>query len=145
MELFERVRYLAEIKGLSLARFGKMLGFPQQTFHKWLSPQTQKHLFDHLPKILELFPDVRPEWLYIGQEPAFHDGTQAENQPTRDEMEELKRENERLKSELAEADRLNRKLTARMLIDGVGDKDNCTVLGTKTIATIPQRRQGKAD
>lgn len=65
----------------------------------------------------------------MGQEPAFRNGTQAEVQPTRDEMEELKRENERLKSELAEADRLNRKLTARLLVEGTTDKGAATAAG----------------
>ena len=39
---------------------------------------------------------------------------------------ELEAEVERLKSELAEADRVNRQLSARLLIDGVGDKNAAT-------------------
>lgn len=115
MELFERMRYLAEIKGLSLAKFAKMLGFSQQTFHRWLTIQTQKHLFDHLPKVLELFPDVRPEWLYMGQEPAFKDGTEAEPGPSKERLAELEAENARLRQELDEERALSRKLTARLL------------------------------
>ncbi len=122
MELFERIRYLAEIKSLSLAKFARTLGFPQQTFHKWLTIQTQKHLFDHLPKILELFPDVRPEWLYMGQEPAFKDGKQAEALPTKEEVLALKEEKDRriaeLEAELKEERRLNRRLTERLLDEG---------------------------
>lgn len=129
MELFERIRYLAKNKGYSLSKIAEHLGQSQQNFNKWFNKKTQRRLWEYLPKILELFPDIRPEWLYMGQEPAFRNGTQAEVQPTRDEMEELKRENERLKSELAEADRLNRKLTARLLVEGTTDKGAATAAG----------------
>lgn len=117
MELFERIRYLSEIKGVSFAKIAKFLDVPQQTFHQWLKKGSQKNLWEHLPKILELYPDVRPEWLYMGQEPAFKDGTAStEPELTPEEALKLREENERLKSELAEADRLNRKLAARLLV-----------------------------
>ncbi len=35
----------------------------------------------------------------------------------------------RLKNELAETDRVNRQLSARLLIDGVGDKNAATGIG----------------
>lgn len=124
MELFERIRYLAKNKGFPLSKMAEYLGQSQQNFNKWLNKKAQRRLWEYLPQILELFPDVRPEWLYIGQEPAFLDGTQAEVQPTRDEVERLKRENERLKNELAEADRLNRQLTTRLLLEGDSNEES---------------------
>ena len=129
MELFERIRYLSEKTGVSLSKIAREVGVPQPTFNQWLKIGSQKNIWEHLPKILDLFPDVRPEWLYIGQEPAFKDGSQAEDTPTRDEVLALKEENERLKAELAEADRLNRQLITRLLIDGVGDKDGAPGIG----------------
>ncbi len=129
MELFERVRYLSQTQKIPLAKIAEYLGYSQQNFNKWFDHKTQRRLWEHLPKILELFPDVRPEWLYIGQEPAFKDGRQAEDLPTKDDMLALKAENERLKAELAEADRLNRQLMTRLLVDGVGDKAAATSIG----------------
>lgn len=114
---------LAERKNISLAKIAEIIGVYPQKFNQWLNEKSQKNLWEHLPKILDAMPDVRGEWLYMGQEPAFKNGGTAEDLPTRNEMQALKDENERLKAELAEADRINRKLTARMLIDGVGDKD----------------------
>ena len=117
MELFERIRYLSEIKGINLAKIARFLSLSQQNFHQWLKPGSQKNLWEHLPKILELFPDVRPEWLYMGQEPIFKEDA-VDPAPTRAETEELKAEISRLKEELAEADRINRKLVARLLTEG---------------------------
>lgn len=129
MELYERIRFLAEKKGYSLAKLAKAVGFPQQTFHQWLKPGSQKNLWEHLPKILGLFPEVRPEWLYMGQEPAFHDGTQAEPAPSVAEVEALKARVSELEAELRQADRLNRQLTTKILIDGVGDQVAATNTG----------------
>lgn len=129
MELFERIRFILKKKKVSQAALGNHLGFSPQNFSTWFDSKTQRRFWEHLPKILELFPDVRPEWLYMGQEPAFKDGTEAEPGPRKERLAELEAENARLKEELAEADRLNRKLTARLLIDGVGDKDARTGIG----------------
>lgn len=129
MELFERIRYLSRIKKISLAKIAAHIGESPQNFNQWFKPKSQRRLWEHLPKILELFPDVRREWLYFGQEPAFTDGRLAEDLPTKDEVLALKAENERLKAELAEADRLNRQLMTRLLVDGVGDKSAVTAIG----------------
>ena len=129
MELFERIRYMAKAKKIPLSKVAAYIGVSQQNFNQWFKPKSQRRLWEHLPKILELFPDVRPEWLYMGQEPAFHDGTQAEPAPTLAEVEALKTRVSELEAELREADRLNRQLTAKMLIDGVGDKDVATSIG----------------
>lgn len=129
MELFERIRFISRERKVSLTKIAAHVGQSQQNFHKWFDAKTQRRFWEHLPKILELFPDVRPEWLYMGQEPAFKDGTEAEPSPGKERLAELEAENARLKEELAEADRLNRKLTARLLVDGVGDKDARTSTG----------------
>lgn len=129
MELFERIRHLSKAKKLPLAKIAEHLGLSPQNFNQWFKPKSQRRLWEHLPKILELFPDVRPEWLYMGQEPAFRDGTEAAPGPDKERLAELEAENARLKEELAEADRLNRKLTTRLLVDGVGDKDAQTSTG----------------
>ena len=73
MELYERIRYLAEKKGISFAKLAKEIGIPQQTFHQWLKPGSQRNIWEHLPKLLEIFSDVRPAWLYMGELPVFWD------------------------------------------------------------------------
>lgn len=73
MELYERIRYLAEKKGISFAKLAKEIGIPQQTFHQWLKPGSQRNIWEHLPKLLEIFTDVRPAWLYMGELPVFWD------------------------------------------------------------------------
>jgi len=129
MELFDRIRFLAKNSKYSLASIATHLGVTPQAFNKWLKAGSQKNLWEHLPKILELFPEVRPEWLYMGQEPAFYDGTQAEPSPTIADVEILKARLAKVEAELDEERALNRKLTAKMLIDGVGDKDVATSIG----------------
>ena len=109
-----------------MTRIAAHLGQSQQNFHKWFDAKTQRRLWEHLPKILELFPDVRPEWLYMGQEPVFMDGEATGPKLTREHVAELEAEVARLKDELAEADRLNRKLAARLLVEGSGDKGEQT-------------------
>lgn len=129
MELFERVRYLCEIKDVSQAKLGKSLGLSQSAFNRWLKKDTEHNIWNHLPKILELFPDVRPEWLYMGQEPVFKDGAQERAAPTPDEMAELQAENARLRAELAEADRVNRQLTTRLFMEGGSTEESAGSTG----------------
>ena len=124
MELFERIRYLSTIKGYSLAKIAVCVGVKPQAFHKWLDAKSQRNIWEHLPKILEMFPDVRPEWLYMEQGMAFKDGTGPEP-PISPEVTALQAKVAALETELREADRLNRQLTTRLLIDGVGDKKRC--------------------
>lgn len=118
MQLFERIRYICEITDVSQSKIARHLGVSQSSLNQWLKPGSQKNFFEHLPKILELFPDVRPEWLYMGQEPAFRDGTCAEPGPTPESLAALEAENARLRQELDEERALNRKLTARLLLGG---------------------------
>lgn len=129
MELFERIRFILKKEKVSQASLGKRLGFSAQNFSTWFDPKTQRRFWEHLPKILELFPDVRREWLYMGEEPAFRDGACAEPGPTKESIAALEAENARLRRELDEERALNRKLTARLLVDGVGDKDARTSTG----------------
>lgn len=67
MQLFERMRLLAEKKGVSLSKLAEYINVYPQKFNQWLNEKSQKNLWEHLPKILEKLPDVRPEWLYFGE------------------------------------------------------------------------------
>lgn len=129
MELFERIRLISKERKVPLSRIAAHLGQSQQNFNKWFDAKTQRRFWEHLPAILELFPDVRPEWLYMGQEPAFQDGTCAERTPSKESLAALEAENAKLRQELDEERAINRKLLNRLLLDGVGDKREQTSTG----------------
>jgi len=120
MELFERIRYLSENKRVSLSQLARNLGIPHQTFHQWLKPGSQKNIWEHLPKILKMFPDVRKEWLYMDELPALRDGSgpAPEANP---EVEALKAALAKKDAELREAYRVNSKLSAKLLLGADND------------------------
>lgn len=132
MELFERIRFILKKKKVSQAALGNQLGFSPQNFSTCFSPKAEHRFWEHLPKILELFPDVRREWLYMGEEPAFRDGTCAEPGPTKEGIAALEAENARLRRELDEERALNRQLTARLLVEGSGDAPAVGKLARRT-------------
>lgn len=80
-------------------------------------------------------------WLITGEGDPFEEGgtlpeadtTRRKEEATRlraeDRLAELERRNAELEAELREADRVNRKLTSRLLIEGVTDKDAATDTG----------------
>ena len=114
MELFERIRYLTEKKGISNAKIAAHIGESPQTFGKWLTAGSQRNLWAHLPKIEELFPDVRPDWLWRGNGAVFRDGSDEEPQPTVS-IASLQKRIAELEAELKEERALNRRLTERLL------------------------------
>ena len=124
MELFQRVRDLAKAKAGSAKKLGELLGKSQPVFQAYLNERRQNNLWPLLPQILELFPDVSRDWLYFGE------GEMLSASPTAARVGELETELdaanamldakdaeiERLRSELDEERRLNRNLTAKLLL-----------------------------
>lgn len=100
MELFERVRYLCEIKGISQTKLGKKLGVSQSAFNRWLKKDTEHNLWDYLPRILELFPDVRQEWLYMGREPMLKEHAAQNTSMLEARVDLLEREVKRLRTQI---------------------------------------------
>lgn len=130
MQLFERIRFLAQKKGIPQAKLGETIGVYPQKFSQWLTEKSQRNLWEHLPTILENFPDVRPEWLYYEDGPMLREA--GSPPPSRDlerQLDEARAKIAALEAELREADRLNRKLTARLLVDGVGDNADANNTG----------------
>lgn len=124
MELFERIKYIISGSEFSQASVARRIGVVQQVFNQWLNPKSQKNLWEHLPVILEMFPDVRREWLYFGEGEMLQDAKEPHlaappSVPPPDVLVRLAE----LEQELREERRLNRQLTTRLLIDGTGDKD----------------------
>lgn len=126
MELFERVKYLLFNGDVSQASIARKIGVLSQSFNQWLNPKSQKNLWEHLPVILEMFPHVRREWLYFGEGEILvsHDEiSHSTPEAPAEDIVALQTKVAELEAELREADRLNRQLTTRLLIDGTGDKD----------------------
>lgn len=124
MKLFQRVRTLAKTKAGSAKKLGELLGKSQPVFQGYLNETRQNNLWPLLPQILELYPDVSRDWLYFGE------GEMLSASPTAARVDELETELdaanamldakdaeiERLRSELDEERRLNRNLTAKLLL-----------------------------
>lgn len=67
MQLFERVRAIAnEIAG-SQTKLALALGLKQETFCGYLKETRQDNLWPILPRILEIYPDISREWLYFNE------------------------------------------------------------------------------
>lgn len=69
MQLYERIRLLAQTKSIPLSKIAEYIDIYPQKFNQWLNEKSQKNLWEHLPKILDNLPDLRPEWLYYGDGP----------------------------------------------------------------------------
>lgn len=124
MQLFQRVKILAKVKAGSVKALAERLSKGQSMFNAYLNERRQNNLWPLLPQILELYPDVSRDWLYFGE------GEMLSASPTAAQVNELKAELdaanakldtkdaeiERLRSELDEANRLNRTLTAKLLL-----------------------------
>lgn len=67
MHLFERVKIISRHFAGSDTSFAVRLGLKQPTFFGYLNEKRQDNLWPLLPKILELFPQVKRDWLYFGE------------------------------------------------------------------------------
>ena len=127
-QLYNRVRYLLKIKRYSQEMLAEYLGVPQTTLSRWLTEGSQKNLFPHLERLLTLWPDVNPEWLYRNIGEPFGVGHSVVGQGDR-ALAAMQAKVEQLEAELSAERHLNRQLTAKLLIDGVGDKAAVTSIG----------------
>lgn len=82
MELHERVKQVSGLAG-SETKLASRLKIPQTTFNGYLKAARQDNLWPVLPKILELFPHVRREWLYFGEGEMTSGGLQSAALPPR--------------------------------------------------------------
>lgn len=119
MQLFERVRLLAKAKERSITAFSDKLDIAQSKFNGYLKESRQSNLWDLLPKILELYPDVNRDWLYFGEGEMLGENTSHEN------IAELKAKIKELEEENTEINKINRQLTARLLV-GESEKAGVT-------------------
>lgn len=120
MKLFERVRTISTEVARSQSDLAKRLELTLSTFNGYLNEKRQDNLWPLLPKILELYPQLNRDWLYFGEGEMY--ATDEHPRPSPAQVEEMGKRIAALEQELAEERHLNRQLTTRLLVDGVGDK-----------------------
>lgn len=121
MQLFERVELILSLKKMPRYVLAEKLGMKQNTFTRYFCREHQAKMTPHLWEILKIFPDVNRNWLFFEEGEPFSDGRSSQT--------DLTGELAQLRLELAEERALNRKLAARLLVDGAGDKTGQTSLG----------------
>lgn len=67
MQLFERIRIISSEVADSQKQLATLLGLPRNTFQAYLKAERQDNLWPLLPRILEVCPQVRRDWLYFGE------------------------------------------------------------------------------
>ena len=75
MQLFERIRFFSKSQKIPLARLAEHIGVSPQTFNTWFAEKSQRNLWEHLQKILDLYPEISREWLYFGEGPMLRDNS----------------------------------------------------------------------
>ena len=115
MQLFERIRFFSKSQKIPLARLAEHIGVSPQTFNTWFAEKSQRNLWEHLQKILDLYPELSREWLYFGEGPMLRDNSiEGKSSPQAASLsesmsssapctEELKRENTELTKKLLAA------------------------------------------
>lgn len=128
MHLFQRIDLIIAQKKTNRKAVATALGLPQSTFTRYFKESQQDKLAPLLWKLAELWPDVPRNWLFFGEgeEPEVRPAADA---PTAEALTEAQARIRELEAELSEERRLNRQLTARLLIDGVGDKTASPAIG----------------
>jgi len=111
-------RAAAEGRPASKLAFARFVGVSQGCMQKWEKGQipNAKDLITIRDKL-----GFSLNWLITGEGNLWDESML--------EVDELKARIAVLEAELREADRINRKLTTRLLVDGVGDKDGATNIG----------------
>lgn len=70
MKLFERVKQLSKIIGISDKEIAEDLGIRPATYTAYLNARREHNLWPLLPRILERWPEISRQWLYFGEGPA---------------------------------------------------------------------------
>lgn len=116
----ERVDFVIKKKESSRSKLAAVLGIPQQTFNSYFHARRSNALLALSGRICDIWPDVSRRWLETGEGEIYQtEQHSAEEYATlKAELDAKQAENERLRSELDEERRLNRTLTAKLLIEG---------------------------
>lgn len=117
MHLFEKVDKLLEHYNFSRIMLSKKIDIPSATFNRYFTPDHEDKLRACLWKIHEVFPEVSRNWLFFDEGEMFD---KAENNP---KITQLQKKVDELEQEVTEERKINRQLTARLLIEGTPEKD----------------------
>ncbi len=66
--LSERILAILDWSGMSQTKLSKLLSVPQATLNRRIR-ESDNDLFQHVPDLLRLFPDVNPSWLWSNDGP----------------------------------------------------------------------------
>lgn len=110
MELYQRLEMVLAIKKMPKYILGEKINVKQSTLTRYFCMEHQDKLKLHLWEIADLFPDINRDWLF------FEEGKMLKAD------EEKAREDGR--------DREIKRLRAQLFVDGAGDKDARTDMGS---------------
>ena len=130
----ERIDFLIKEKKSSRTKLAALFGVSQPTFNGYFHSPRGKALAALTGRICELWPDVSRKWLETGEGEPYqaeqhsaeeYAALRAELDAVQAMLDAQQAENERLRSELDEERRLNRTLTAKLLL-GDSTEDSAT-------------------
>lgn len=125
MTLAERVDFIIKEKNFSRSKLAVLFNVTPQTFNAYFHSPRGKALAALTGRICELWPDVSRKWLETGEGEPYqteqhsaeeYAALKAELNAAHAMLDTKDAEIERLRSELDEANRLNRTLTAKLLL-----------------------------
>lgn len=122
MQLYERVRYLANKVAKSQKEMAELLGLSQATFNGYLKESRQDNLWPLLPCILKLYPQISRDWLYFDEGDML--GRKGGMPYAGIKPDEKDRRITELEAELKEERQLNRELTRQVLKQTQDGKEN---------------------
>ena len=73
MQLYQRVKFIAEKLSGSQANLARHLNVHERTFQNYLNEKREDNLWPLLGPIWRLYPQVRREWLWWGEGEAFEE------------------------------------------------------------------------
>lgn len=134
MTLAERIDFIIKEKKFSRSKLAVLFNVTPQTFNAYFHSPRGKALAALTGRICELWPDVSRKWLETGEGEPYqaeqhsaeeYAALKAELDAVQAMLDAQQAENERLRSELDEERRLNRTLTAKLLL-GDSTEDSAT-------------------
>lgn len=152
MELFERVKAIAQNTPGGQAAMGQKIGLNPRTFQGYLTRERQDNLWPLLPKILAAYPEISRDWLYFCEGrylSASDDQDNMVEQKRLDELAELRQQVINLQEKLSLQDKLiaTQELALETKNEVVRAKEEALKLYQKFYtaeAPIPQKPAGAA-
>lgn len=117
MELYKKVDQLLAHYNFSRSALAKEINVHVNTFGRYFTPDQEDKLRACLWKIHEVFPEVSRNWLF------FDEGEMFDKEENNPKITQLQKKVDELEQEVTEERKINRQLTARLLIEGTPEKD----------------------